>query len=525
MSNKRDYTSFSFLIAIIVMVIMLLIYFVPAFKIGKINIKRTNIISDIISQEDSADLIGADVYFDTTFLAESISSTEATKISEPENIPTAKIQNWELGSSSSTNSGTPSNSEFIKRPKDQIPTQIQAAISSSKLTEIEDFSPDKKYLDRLYASLSNTDKTRPTRLAIMGDSFIEGDIISADIREQMQTIYGGEGIGFIPFSSPVSKYRGTIKHTFKGWTTYNVIQKRSTPTELKDKFFVSGMICIPEEGAKCRLQGVTFRKHLKKYSVAKLLFINEKNSTLNVIVNDSTKRVFTPESSPYVQQINVSGEIETLDVSIDNVDGFIGYGIIMEDRSGVSVDNYSIRGNSGMALFATDASVNRQINKIVGYDMVVLQYGLNAMSANVLNYNSYSSQLVKIINYVKKCFPESAILVMSVGDRSTLRDGEFVTMPAVHAMIEAQRAAAQKTEVAFWNTFLAMGGENSMVGFVQRNWAAKDYTHIGYAGGRFIGNEFVKSLVNAGSESGVKEQPSSQKATVPVYTLNIDSTK
>lgn len=517
MSNKRDYTSYSFFVAIAVVAIMLAINFIPAFKIGKTFFKRTNIISDIIKQEDSATLLGADEYFDTTFLAESISSTAADQFKDTDQIPTAKTQSWEISSGSSPSP------TLIQTPKHKA--TVPAELKTSVTTPIEDFSPNQNALDNLYKSLAQTDKGRATRIAVMGDSFIEGDIISADIREQMQTIYSGRGVGFIPFSSPLSKYRGTIKHTFSGWKTYNVIQKKSAPGELKDMFFVSGMVCIPEEGATTRLQGVNFRKHIKKCAAAKLLFINEKNSVINVVVNDSIKKVFTPESSKYVQQINVNAEIQTLEVSITNVDGFTGYGILMEDRAGVSVDNYSIRGNSGTALFATDASINRQINNIAGYDLIVLQYGLNAMAPNIMNYNSYSGQLVKIINYIKKCFPESSILVMSVGDRSTLRDGEFVTMPAVHVMVEAQRAAAQKTEVAFWNTFNAMGGENSMVSFVQRNWAAKDYTHIGYAGGKYIGCEFVKSIVQGVSESPQHTEPQAQEIDVPSYKPRIEEAK
>lgn len=485
MSNKRDYTSYSFYVAIIVVVIMLAINFIPRLNIGNTTLKRTNIISDIVKEKDSSALVGSEVYSDTSFLAESIASLAVENLNDTNKISTLKTHNWVIDSSS-TSSAAPKVT-VINIPED---------MTTAEATKIEDFSEECNGLDKFYASLTDNQKGRPTRIAVMGDSFIEVDIISADIREQLQEIYSGRGVGFVPFASPLSKYRGTVSHTFSKWKTYNVMQKRSAPAHVKDMFFVSGITCLPDEGATTRMQGVTFRKHIKRYSTAKLLFINKKKSVVNVVVNDSVKRVFRPESSPYVQQININADIEAIDIKIDSVDGFVGYGIVMEDRSGVSVDNYSIRSNSGMALFGTDASINHQINNILGYDLIVLQYGLNAMSAKIMNYESYSGQLVKIINYIKKCFPGSAIIVMSVGDRSTQHEGQFVTMPAVHAMIAAQKAAAQKTGVAFWNTYQAMGGKNSMVGFVKRKWAAKDYTHIGYAGGQYIGSEFVKSLIS-----------------------------
>jgi len=62
-------------------------------------------------------------------------------------------------------------------------------------------------------------------------------------------------------------------------------------------------------------------------------------------------------------------------------------------------------------------------------------------------------------------------------------------------MIAAQRSAAEQAGVAFWNTFDAMGGHNSMVRFVERRWAAKDYTHIGYTGGKYVADRLVDALV------------------------------
>ena len=209
------------------------------------------------------------------------------------------------------------------------------------------------------------------------------------------------------------------------------------------------------------------------------------------MINDSVSRLFAPEPSEHVQQIVINAPVHSISVTLNRTDGFTGYGIVLEDAGGVSVDNYSIRGNSGMALFETNSFVNQQIGQMLGYDLIVLQYGLNVMSPDVLKYDSYSKTFTRIIRYVQQCFPGASILVMGVGDRSTLRDGQFVTMPAVKGMIDAQRKAAEAAGVAFWNTFDAMGGENSMVNFVQKKWAAQDHTHIRYPGGKYIAQRLL----------------------------------
>ena len=129
------------------------------------------------------------------------------------------------------------------------------------------------------------------------------------------------------------------------------------------------------------------------------------------------------------------------------------------------------------------------------YDLIILEYGLNVLTADVLHYDSYRKAFVRVINYMKRCFPDAAVLVMGICDRSMQNNGVFETMPSVEGMIEAQRAAAEETGVAFWNTFEAMGGRNSMAEFVAKNWAAKDYTHISYAGGKFVARKLLESLM------------------------------
>ena len=45
-----------------------------------------------------------------------------------------------------------------------------------------------------------------------------------------------------------------------------------------------------------------------------------------------------------------------------------------------------------------------------------------------------------------------------------------------------------------------MGGENSMVNFVQKKWAAQDHTHIRYPGGKYIAQRFATALVYAAQQ-------------------------
>ena len=493
--SPRDYTRYAFYVSGLVIVLLVCVSFVPGFRVGGVTIKRANILSDVVTfHEDVRSLLSSEDLLDTSFVEEFDAQSEAGELgpAEPaDENAVAAVDELALPSPAAT----PDNALL------SVPVIVDTAI-----VQIEDFSPDRQMLARFYHALAYETGDRPVRIAVLGDSFIEADIITADLREQLQMNYGGRGVGFVPFSTPLSKYRGTVSHNHEGWTDYNLIKRKSVPEEYKELFFVSGMLSIPADGAYTQYEGVQFRKRIEKSGTASLFFLNGGETELTVAVNGGEARRYALPAGEEVQRIAVetSEDIASLRIAVEHPEDFIGYGVVLEDSVGVSVHNFSVRSNSGLALLGTDYGINRQMNGYLPYDMVILQYGLNAMSPDVTDYGYYGKQLVKIIEYVKRCFPESAVVVMSVGDRSTMQNGTAVTMPAVLAMLQTQEAAARACGVGFWNTYEAMGGDRSMPKFVERRWAAKDYTHIGYPGGKYIADQFVRFLDAA--VASVREQ-------------------
>ena len=69
-------------------------------------------------------------------------------------------------------------------------------------------------------------------------------------------------------------------------------------------------------------------------------------------------------------------------------------------------------------------------------------------------------------------------------------------MQSIKGLVAAQQKMAADNKVLFWNLYEAMGGENSMVAFVDAKppLANKDYTHLNFLGGKRIASVFAKSL-------------------------------
>lgn len=356
--------------------------------------------------------------------------------------------------------------------------------------KIEDFSKGHTALSHFFAALNKGKSlNRPVRVAFLGDSFIEGDILVADFRAELQNHFGGKGVGFVPTASNVAQFRPTVEHKFSGWTTHSLL------TDKKHAYTLSCLTFEAQATASVSYKTVNRYANLQPVSRISLIYGNNTSASMQVVTNqtDTVNEVlpFSTAISEYV----MDGNYTDVSFTFKEAAGLEVLGVALESHSGVTVDNYSLRGNSGMILQQLDKERCDQFNKIRPYDLIILQYGLNVASSEVLQYGWYRQRMTEVIAYMKICFPEADIMLLGVSDRSHQEDGEFATMPAVLALLHAQRQLAQQTGIAFWNVFAAMGGENSMSRYVKNNWASKDYTHLGFRGGREIANSLLKAIL------------------------------
>lgn len=261
------------------------------------------------------------------------------------------------------------------------------------------------------------------------------------------------------------------------------MQRKSVPDPYAGDFFVSGWVAAASDGASTRWDMTTRRRHLDECRRARLLFISRKPSQVSVTLNDGEVRTFGFEGDEVVRQIVVEEpQIRSLEMRIDKgAEGFSVYGADFDELSGVAVDNFSIRSNNGQAMFWTSPTVNAQINSMRPYDLVILQYGLNIMQADRHDYSLYAQQIEKMIRFVRSCFPQAAVIVMGVSDRS--QRGEDGIVPwSRHATsrngsVRPPSSAAPPSGTPTTPCRLAGG----MTRFVDNGWAGKDYTHINYA--------------------------------------------
>ena len=102
-----------------------------------------------------------------------------------------------------------------------LPDDFMAPVASDGSVLIEDYSQDGSALARFRNALAESG-TRPVRIAVIGDSYIEGDIFTQDIRALLQERYGGSGVGYMAAFSNFPGFRQSVNQSGTGWTEHDI---------------------------------------------------------------------------------------------------------------------------------------------------------------------------------------------------------------------------------------------------------------------------------------------------------------
>jgi len=355
------------------------------------------------------------------------------------------------------------------------------------------FTGEKYPLDKLVGELlKSKEKKGKVRIAWYGDSFSDGDILVSDLRDTLQSLYGGNGVGFVPITSEVAGFRRSVIHSFGGWNTSSILTNSGS-----SHLGINGFSYAPDSGNYVFYKGTNHFRHTSAFSTFRLFYTSAYDQKARIMINRKDNRDMEMLASATPAMITVQADTIRQVSARFNLAGITCFGASLEDETGIYIDNFAIKGNSGLGLQAIPEKNLAAFDSLLQYDMIVLQFGLNVSNSPIPNFTGYIKGMSKLISKLKQAFPDTPILLLSVSDRSQRRQGQFVTMPVIPILIQAQEKIAFDNKLLFWNLFEAMGGENSMAGFANSKpaLANKDYTHLNFAGGRKVGLSFARSFI------------------------------
>lgn len=360
-----------------------------------------------------------------------------------------------------------------------------------------------QYLISFYEKLYQLEKNPQgkVRIAYYGDSMTDGDLIVQDVRNNYQERFGGNGVGFVSITSESAASRGSVKSVYsKNWKTQSYLNVKHPI----NPFGVNGHVFFANDTKNQTWvqYEAGLNKHIATLDNPTLYYgQSHKKGNVNFIIGkDTLRKNLVPNNLVNTLKVT-SGSIKAFKANFIQADSIPIYGFNFDNGIGIHVDNFSQRGNSGLPISMFDADVMRSFNNSLKYDLVVLHYGTNVLNYGTKNYFWYEKGMKKTVNKIKESFPGVSILIVSTADKSTKYDLEMKTDSAVVPLMKAQKRYALETESGFVNLYTLMGGDGSMVKWVDEAPAKanKDYTHFNQRGAKVIGNLLYEQL-NKGYE-------------------------
>lgn len=328
------------------------------------------------------------------------------------------------------------------------------------------------------------------RIAYMGDSMIEGDLLSQTFRKLMQQQFGGSGVGFVPINSPVAGMRITaVTHASPDWQDNNF---KGSAVGLRQIYLSGHTFYSNNSWVEMRDNTIIDSAAI----IEKSLLCGYLGGGTNVMVNNGVKTIGAPYLVNRIAVANDAARYIKLNVNDNRLPL---YGISFESDNGVFVDNFSFRGITGIEFNNLDTSFLISLQQNNPYDLIILQYGVNLMfRPNDTHYGWYHTGMSTTITKLKKAFPQTDFLLISAGDRAFRYGGEYKSATGIDTLIHMQANMAYETGCSFYNQFLTMGGKGSIVEWANAkpSLAGKDYIHPNGRGCEILANKLFDAFMN-----------------------------
>lgn len=351
---------------------------------------------------------------------------------------------------------------------------------------------DVRFFDPLFEALERAEQ-EPVRVVHYGDSQIEEDRITGTIRERLQARFGGNGPGMMP------------------------ARRRSTPrmggnsTAELDRYFnygdASHRAGIRQYGPFAdftRLDTVaTFSfypvrsKDKGQHSFERMTLVAGNVRSTVSATSRGDRRTVEPGGGP-LTFVRYELPDSTTRASLTLAGYADLYGILLDSKTGVRVDNVAMRGCSGTIFTTMDPAQLRSFYETENVRLILLQYGGNSVPylKTDKGISTYLASIRKQIRFLQGLAPDARIVFVGPSDMSTTVNGKRQTYPRLSGIVDSLKVSANACGAAYWDIYGVMGGENSMVQWVKSSpaLAGPDYVHFTLAGSKKVGDMFCDAF-------------------------------
>jgi hypothetical protein len=383
-------------------------------------------------------------------------------------------------------------------------------LSGESATIIQFAESGRQALHAFFAKLDKAAAGEKIRILHYGDSQIEGDRMTAYIRQRLQSQFGGNGPGMIPAMNvyQTQSFRQTYSSNFKRYTAFGGARLKSRRygsmctaarfTPEYDSEQMVGRRTVKEAFIEIEPSPAAYER-ARSYNNVKLYYTS--------CFKPCALKVYQNGALLHEDSLITDGRYHEFPLSFPGNPGRLKYvfssavsptiiGFSLEGDYGVQVDNIGMRGSSGTFFGNIDHITASKMYADLNVEMVIMQFGGNSVpflkdSSSVRNYvRKFRGQLLTL----KRLCPEATILVIGPSDMSTRNSAGFVTYKMLPVLVNEMRNAVKEIGGCYWDLYNAMGGFNSMPSWVDQGLAGRDYIHFTLKGASIASQLFFDAL-------------------------------
>ena len=174
------------------------------------------------------------------------------------------------------------------------------------------------------------------------------------------------------------------------------------------------------------------------------------------------------------------------------------YGVMLDQKVGVSMDNIPMRGSSGNIFTRITRNTIEPFFQKENVRLIILQYGGNSVPGlrSEKALHDFCKEIQRQVRFFQKIAPKAKILYIGPSDMSTNIAGEKRTYTLLPQFVKLLDQYLTECGASFWNLYEAMGGYGSMVRWVaaRPQLAGEDYVHFTHKGAEHVSDLLYETI-------------------------------
>ena len=367
------------------------------------------------------------------------------------------------------------------------------------------YLPDDDYtfFDTVFCAFERAREVgRTVRVVHYGDSQIELDRISQNLREALQERFGGSGTGMFP-ALTTTPMASVSHYASGGFAFFTMIVDSTSRHAGHNRYGPLAQVTGLYGGGTVTLRALkekSLPEHVKRFQSVSILYGSASEDFSATVQSDTLLPLPITRADSCATWVTWTFERPVERATLKLEGNAEIYGVATDGDAGVAVDNIPLRGSTGHILTRIDRDLLKTAFDLDGTALVILQFGGNFVPAcgSTKAISGHMDKVRELISYYRYVAPGAKILFIGPSDMAaSTEDGRIVSYRRLPELVDSLKAVSLRSGVAYWDLYRMMGGQNSMSQWVRHYpaYAGPDYVHFTPTGAKVVGETLSRSLL------------------------------